>query len=784
MPSRFLLFLVVSLVLAGCSSTREERTDQAAIEKTFFPSKLAEMDAAIEQAISNKRLPGGVLWLERRGATYRKAYGNRMVLPSIETMTEDTIFDAASLTKVVATTPAIMLLVERGKLKLDEPVTTYLPGFGEHGKEAITVRHLLTHTSGLRPGIPGRPEWEGYEKAISLAIAERPVAKAGTVFRYSDINFILLGELVRRVSGQPLNEFARSEIFRPLKMNDTSFLPSMMNLPRIAPTEKVGEAYLRGVVHDPTSRRMGGVAGHAGLFTTAADLARYARMMLNEGELEGTRIFRPETVQLMTSVQSPPEVSTRRGLGWDVDSPYAGPRGRHTAIGSYGHTGWTGTSLWIDPYSETFLILLSNRNHPDEGGSVVALRSRLGTLAAEAVRDFNYAYVPGSLPSTREEERPPLETRQVLNGIDVLKRQNYAPLKGLRVGLITNHTGTDRERNPTIDLLHSAPDVKLTALFSPEHGIRGVLDEKVGDGRDEKTGLPIYSLYGERRTPSPEQLASLDALIFDIQDIGCRFYTYISTMGNSMQAASAAGKKFFVLDRVNPINGVKIEGPILKGDESFTGWHTIPVRHAMTVGELARMFKEEKKIDVDLTVVRVQGWEREMFFDQTMLPWINPSPNMRSLTQAILYPGVGLLETTALSVGRGTDTPFEVIGAPYIDDLKLAAELNKAGLEGVRFVPIRFTPDASVFKGKPCRGVNIILTDRETDVVDIGITIARKLQELYPNDFGLERFNRLLVHSPTVEAIRAGRPVEAIKNSWRAELNDFRTRREKFLLYN
>ena len=784
MPSRIFLLLLALLILAGCSSTPEQRAESQSMEKTFFPAKLAEMDAAIEEAISKKRLPGGVLWLERRHVNYRKAFGSRALLPSVEEMTDDTIFDAASLTKVVATTPCIMLLVERGKLKLDEPVSTYLPEFAQNGKEAITVRHLLTHTSGLRPGIPGRPAWEGYDKGISLALIERPTSNPGAAFRYSDINFILLGELVRKVSGKPLDQFARSEVFLPLRMNDTGFLPSQLNLPRIAPTEKIGESFFRGVVHDPTARRMGGVAGHAGLFTTAADLARYARMMLNKGELDGVQIFRPETVSLMTSVQSPPEVLTRRGLGWDIDSPYAGPRGRHAAIGSYGHTGWTGTSLWIDPFSETFLIFLSNRNHPDESGSVVALRSRLGTLAAEAVREFNYAFVPGSLPSARQEEKRPLETRQALNGIDVLKRRNFAPLKGLRVGLITNHTGTDRERNSTIDLLHNAPDVKLVALFSPEHGIRGVLDEKVGDDRDQKTGLPIYSLYGERRTPAPEQLANLDALVFDIQDIGCRFYTYISTMGNSMQAAAQAGKKFFVLDRVNPINGVKIEGPILKGEETFTGWHTIPVRYAMTVGELARMFNEEKEIKADLMVIPLEGWDREMLFDQTMLPWINPSPNMRSLTQAILYPGVGLLETTALSVGRGTDTPFEVIGAPYIDDLQLAAELNKSGLEGVRFVPIRFTPDASVFKDKECRGVNIILIDRENcDVLDIGITIARKLQELYPNDFNLDRFNRLLVHPPTIEAIREARSVEGIKNSWRAEVNDFRARREKFLIY-
>lgn len=782
---RALAFLFI-LFFAACKTPPErEGRRETPLEQVFFTEKLAAMDAVVAGNISSNRLPGGVLWFERGGAIYSKAFGKRSVLPAEEPMTEDTIFDAASLTKVIATAPSIMLLVERKKMELDAPVKTYLPQFAGTDRDAITVRHLLTHTSGLRAGISSTPRWEGYDKAIELACAEKPTTTPGTAFRYSDINYILLGELVRRVSGQPLNEFAQREIYQPLKMVDTSFLPASDKKTRVAPTEKIGNEILRGVVHDPTSRRMGGVAGHAGLFTTTADLARFSRCLLNEGVLEGKRIFSRDTVQLMTTVQSPNAVPTRRGLGWDIDSAYAGPRGKFFPVGSYGHTGWTGTSIWLDPFSDSFIIFLSNRNHPDESGSVLSLRSRLGTLAAEAIRDFNFAYVPGALePSAPALSSPgALATASVLNGIDVLKKQNFAPLRGLKIGLISNHTGTDRERNPTIDLLHQAEGVQLVALFSPEHGIRGQLDEKVGDSKDEKTGLPIYSLYGERRTPAPDQLRELDALVFDIQDIGCRFYTYISTMGNSMEAAAKAGKKFFVLDRVNPINGTAIEGPILKGEASFTGWHTIPLRHAMTVGELARMFNAEKQIKADLTVIPLEGWKREYFFDQTTLPWINPSPNMRNLTEAVLYPGVGLLETTALSVGRGTDTPFEVIGAPHIDDLRLARELNRAELPGVRFVPIQFTPDASVYKGKLCKGVNIILLDRTANVVDIGITIALKLQQLYPNDFGLEKFNRLLVHPPTIEAVRTNKPLDQIKTSWNADLNDFKARREKFLLY-
>ncbi|PYM14193.1 MAG: hypothetical protein DME18_07310, partial [Verrucomicrobia bacterium] len=362
------------------------------------------------------------------------------------------------------------------------------------------------------------------------------------------------------------------------------------------------------------------------------------------------------------------------------------------------------------------------------------------------------------------------EEAQVLNGIDVLARQGFAALKGLRLGLITNHTGHDRGRNPTIDLLHSAEGVRLRALFSPEHGIRGALDEKVGDSVDEKTGLPVYSLYGARRAPEEEQLKDLDALVFDIQDVGCRFYTYIATLGNCLEAAGKTGLKFFVLDRVNPINGLGVEGPVYRGESSFTAFHSIPLRTGMTVGELAKMFNIERGFNASLTVIPMEGWARELWFDQTELPWTNPSPNMRNPTEAILYPGVGLLES-AVSVGRGTDTPFEVAGAPYVDDTKLATELNHAALAGVRFVPIRFTPTASVFKDKPCGGVCLMITDRDAlDAVDVGIALALALQRLYPKDFALDKVQHLLQHPPTLDAIKAGKTLAEIKRLWESDL--------------
>jgi CubicO group peptidase (beta-lactamase class C family) len=401
------------MMRSGSRRTADRCTVVAALLFLFCPlfagqpfkaEKLAEIDAATRQAIADKKLPGGVLWVEHGDQVYRQAYGNRSLVPTTEEMAEDTLFDVASLTKVLATAPAIMILVERGQLKLDAAVTNYLPEFAPNGKEGITVKHLLTHTSGLRAGLGGPPELTNYTAAIKLACRETPTAPPGTLFRYSDINFIILGELVNRVSGKPLNEFALEEIYRPLKMSQTMFLPPKSERSRIAPTEVSGNRPLRGEVHDPTARRMGGVAGHAGLFSTVADTARFARMILNGGELDGVRILKKESIALMTSVQSPASVNARRGLGWDIDSGYS-RRGTVFPLGSFGHTGFTGTCLWIDPFSKSFYVLFTNRVHPTRDTNIAALQRAIGTLSAEAISDFDFSKVSGALPAraTRDE---------------------------------------------------------------------------------------------------------------------------------------------------------------------------------------------------------------------------------------------------------------------------------------------------------------------------------------------------------------------------------------------
>ena len=786
--------------------------------------KLAAIDGEVESEIKQHHLPGAVVLVARKGSVvWRKAYGARAVEPAREAMTPDTIFDVASLTKIVATATSIMILVERGKLRLSDPLSNFIPEIKGEGRERITLELLLTHRAGYAPDFDLKDRWTGYDEAIKRLLREPLRNSPGAKFVYSDINYIALGEVVHRVSGLTLDQFAHRNIFEPLGMRDTGFRPAARLRARIAPTEKRrgqlsylgdkpqdsevgGDKWLRGEVHDPTSYRMGGVAGHAGLFSTADDLAIYCQMILNGGQYKGVRILAPLTVAEMTRPRLVSEAGWTRGLGWDINTSFSTNRGDLFPLGSFGHTGFTGTSFWIDPASNMFVVFLSNRVHPDGKGDVASLRGRIASIAAGAITDVamvGRAHIElsqyyealtrdlGRFTASREQALAMSSSSlnvaevQVLTGIDVLARDRFKQLAGLRVGLVTNQTGRDGSGRSTIDVLYKAPNVKLVALFSPEHGIRGAADEKVSDSKDEQTGLPIYSLYGETRRPKPEQLKDLDVLVFDIQDIGTRFYTYISTLGYVMEEAAKAQRPVFVLDRPNPIGGVEFEGPVADADKlSFTAYHAIPVRHGMTIGELAKLFNKERAIGCDLRVVEMVGWRRAMWFDETNLLWVNPSPNMRSLTEATLYPGIGLLETTNVSVGRGTDTPFEVVGAPWIDGQQLASYLNNQRIAGVRFVPVRFTPASSVFKGEECSGVNIIITDRaKFQPVRGGLEIAAALRRLYPAQWKVDAYLRLLVNADTLERLKLGGSPEEIARSWNVRLEEFRLRRKAVLLY-
>lgn len=793
------LAAIVAIVAASVATFAQS----AATASGFDLARLDRIDRVVAEAIDAGDLPGAVVLVGRRDAiVWQRAYGDRARVPAQEPMSLDTIFDLASLTKVVATTTSIMMLVEDGAIRLTDRVDRFIPEFGKYGKERIVIRDLLTHTSGLRPDVDLGDDWVGYDTAIALAAEETPTARPGERMVYSDINFFLLAEVVRRVSGQPLDQFAAGRIFGPLGMVDTGFNPPPAARNRIAPTEACTPfgwpcagpdmAMLRGTVHDPTARRMGGVAGHAGLFSTAADLARFSQMLLGDGALDGARLLSPLTVARMTSPATPAGETNVRGLGWDLDSSFSSNRGELLPLGSFGHTGFTGTSIWADPATGVYVVFLSSRLHPEGRGDVVALRARVATIVGSSLVDVAPEVLArGTWHRPAPSGPPPVAVRRpasapVLAGIDVLREDGFAALRGLRVGLLTNHTGLARDGAATIDLLADVPGVTLAALFSPEHGIRGVLDASVPSAVDDRTGLPIHSLYGETRRPTPEMLEGLDAVVIDLQDIGARFYTYMSTMAYVMEAAAARGIKVIVLDRPNPIGGVQIEGPALdESAQGFTGYMpAMPIRHGLTLGELARLFNGERSIGADLTVVAMRGWRRDAWFDETGLGWINPSPNMRTLYAATLYPGIGAFEGTNLSVGRGTDTPFEHVGAPWIDGPALAEALNSRELPGLRFYPVTFTPTSSKFAGERCQGVFIVVTNRDAvRPVRLGVELAAALVRLHPADFQIDLATRLFGASADLQRLASGDDPAAVAASWTRAEARWRLRRAQYLLY-
>ncbi|MGD0499817.1 MAG: exo-beta-N-acetylmuramidase NamZ domain-containing protein [Bryobacteraceae bacterium] len=754
-----------------------------------FPGAHA-LDGAVNQAIREGRLPGAVLVVGHNGqVVYRKAYGKRALVPKPETMTVDTIFDLASLTKVVATTPALMKLFEQGKFRLNDKITDYIPEF-QGGTSDITIRNLFTHFSGLQPDVPLTPAWAGYETGIRLACTTPPAGPPGVRQVYSDINFILLGELVRRLTDQTLSEYALRNIFQPLGMKKTRFQPPRSWIPRIAPTERVSKngPPLRGVVDDPTARNMGGIAGDAGVFSTADDLARFAQTMLNGGALGRVRLFSPLTVAKFTEPQTPPDQPVLRGLGWDIDSPYSGNRGDLFPIGSYGHTGFTGTSMWIDPSSQTYVILLANSVHPEARPAITPLRSRVATIVAAAVgKTAAGATLTGYNETMAGARREVARNGGTKTGLDALAERNFDLFRGKRIGLITNQTGLDRTGKRNVDRMRQA-GIGVVALFSPEHGFAGAEDRPgIEDDADPATGIRIFSLYGATLRPTPEMLRGMDALVFDIQDVGARFYTYETTMAYSMEAAAKAGIPFYVLDRPNPITGTRVEGPLLDAaNQSFTGYAAgVPVRHGMTIGELARLYNAENHIGAALTVVPMEDWNRGDWFDATDLPWVNPSPNMRSLTAAILYPGLCLLEASGnLSVGRGTDAPFEQVGSDFIVGRDLAAYLNRRLIPGVRVYPTSFTPTESVFKSVRIEGVRFETTNRELfDSVRLGLELAAALQKLYPGKIDFDKCKGLIGSDDVVRRLKASEDPRAIQESYRDALAAFVKMREGYLLY-
>ncbi len=853
-PLALAVLLLSSVASFAAPLPRPSRTALPNPESPDF----SPVSTLINQAIAEHKLPGAVLVIGHADkVVFRQAYGSRAIEPTVEPMSEDTLFDMASLSKVLSTTTSILQLYEQHKLDLDAPVARYLPAFAQNGKDRITVRELLTHYSGLPEDLDLKDDWglARPDKAEGLrrAMAATPYGPAGVTFKYSDINFITLGALVETLSGESLDTYAREHVFAPLGMTHTGYHPFDRTCgpaipvgsaiepgpkpigrigvvclpgtwspygtdPTTAPTAHDDEGtpannpdfnhLLRGTVHDPTTRRMGGVAGHAGVFSTADDAAKFCQALLdkllyNRGPFPLTQA----TLKLATGPNEPPTAASTattftqsgeptrgvasHGLGWDINTAFSRPRGAIFPIGSFGHTGFTGTSVWMDPTSNTYIVLLANAIHPKVGAAISHLRGDVATATAKALGLSN----PDGSGS-----------RKTQTGIDVLESTHFAALKTLaaqhgghlKLGLLTNQASLDSAGNRTVDVLSRAaeenPEFQLTTLFAPEHGLLARQDtEHLTAETDPATDLPVISLYGSKpadKHPKLADLQKLDAVVIDLQDAGVRFWTFETITGYFLQATAEAHIPLVILDRPNPIGGDAVEGPISDpGVENYTDFMPLPLRHGLTLGELARFFNaKSSSTHANLTVVQMQNWTRSVYFADTGLTWTPPSPNLKSATAAILYPGVGLTEQTNISVGRGTGTPFENLGAPWIDAPALAAYLTARKIPGVEITPTQMTidDDANHYPshGQTIPGIHFHVTDpAHFNSPAFGIELLSALQHLYPTQFKLDLARNLMANAETLAALKAGADPAEIAARWLPAIQTFIRDRKLYLLY-
>ncbi|WP_239007291.1 exo-beta-N-acetylmuramidase NamZ domain-containing protein [Burkholderia diffusa] len=771
-----LLFMLASAGAHAESDTAAARQQTAAI------------DEAIAAEIADGHLAGAVVVTgDADGVRVRVARGLRMTGEHVEAMTADTVFDLASLTKPVATAVAIMQLAERGMLRLDAPAARYWPAFGAHDKASITIRQLLAHVSGLPAAVSSSRALRSRAAVLADIVAMTPGTPAGTQVRYSDVNYVVLGEIVERVSHWPLDAWCAAHVFAPLGMASTAFRPPAPLFARVAPTIVRDGRLLRGSVHDPVAAAMGGVAGNAGLFASADDLARFARMLLNGGSLGPVRVL---TRRSVAALETPATLDAEGDLhtpGWAVGPPLVANRYRLPPVGALQHLGYTGTALWIDPVTRRFAIVLTSRLYPDETGTAMPLRSLvLGIVSSEAApvtSSWIATRVPAMAAALAQVARLPASRGPVLAGIDVLAASGFAAVAGKRIALVTNHSGFDRFGRRTVDLLAQAPGARLVALFAPEHGLGTDVDETFGDTVDAATGVVVHSLYGDRRRIAPALLADADVLVLDLQDAGVRFFTYLATLGYALEAAAAAHRPVLVLDRPDPLGGDVVGGPVADaGPATFTGYYPLPLQPGMTLGELARLFNDRLHIGAALTVVPMANYVRAMRFGDTGLGWVPPSPNLRDGAAMSLYPETGLIEGAAVSVGRGTETPFGVVGAPWIDGRILAGDLRAMRLDAT-FSAVRFVPAEGPYRGKVCEGVRIERPPGAARPGEIGLALALALHRRYPARFRIDAIRASVGSREVADMLEAGRSLDEIERVVVAQDAAFAPERAAFLLY-
>lgn len=735
----------------------------------FTADELNQLDDYINYEIA-EGFPGAVLLIMHNGEIVKNtAYGNALVYDGLDTldtpqpMTTDTLFDLASVTKVYATTLAIMKLEDEGLLSTSDFVYEYLDEFDTEETSSITIEHLLTHTSGLNashrfydPDNKHGEEFYSLDRATTVSLIPSLPLKydTGTDSAYSDLGFIALGAVVEEITGMSLDVYVEDNIYKELGLSSTLYTPLDKGfVPEdIAATERVGNTRddkyewpdvrdytLQGEVHDELAYyAMNGISGNAGLFSNAYELAIMSQMLLNDGIYGEQKFFEKDTVEKFTTQST---LNERYCLGFDNSENNKNYR-RYSIFASaeaFGKTGWTGTNVLIDPEHHLVVVLLTNKRHtPFEKGSFLGSDYQTGQYAPVITQIYemlldttSYDYAYDNL--TPDESHT---LTDVSLGIDRLDEFDIL-FKDKNVGLITNHSGKNSSGISSIDILYNSTN--LVSLFSPEHGIEGLHEagERFGSTVDLSTDLPVYSLYGDTKKPTKEMLQNLDLLTFDIQDVGARFYTYIYTMLYAMEACAENDVTFAVFDRPNPLGGTGIEGNLVEDDfTSFVGLYPLPIRHGLTMGELALYINNTYDIGCDLRVIPMENWHRDLYFDDTSLEFIAPSPNMKTTSTTLVYPGSCFVEGTNISEGRGTEYPFELIGAPFINPYTLADELNSYNLEGVTFIPTSFMPDSSKYKDELCYGVRIRVDDKAVfKSVDMGISLIYALNHLYNDDF-------------------------------------------------
>jgi uncharacterized protein YbbC (DUF1343 family)/CubicO group peptidase (beta-lactamase class C family) len=805
--------LFTSIMLVACASSNTPRIESPSAGSTAlgFDRRLGQrLDSLINAALAGGAAPGAAVVVGRHGQlVHGRGYGRIDGAAGSARVTDSTRFDLASLTKVIATTTAAMILEEEGKLDLSKPVSHYLPEFNAPDKAAITVHHLLAHNGGFRSGAPLWREHDTLD-AFIRAMNERPLAYlTGDSTIYSDWDLILTGAIVERLTGTTLDNFLQQRVWGPLGMRDTGFNPLATGpatadtncmfafrpdhplLPLIAVTELdtvYRKTVVRGVVHDENACALRGVAGHAGLFSSARDLSTFARMMLSGGSLNGVRILRPTTIARWTARQGP---RSSRALGWDTPAT-GSSAGRFFSPRSFGHTGFTGTSIWLDPEKGIYVILLTNRVNPTRANMKhEALRRAVADMVQQAVRDA---------PVIEWQPNPP--ARSVGPGADRLLGEYGELLRGKRIALVSNHSGRLTNGQHLADVLHGIYDGKLVALFGMEYDIRSNDYSVPRDPEktiDARTGVPKYSLYGELHKPTPEMLAGVDVIVFDIQEVGARFYEHINILGFVMEAAAQQGIDVVVLDRPNPLGGDKQEG-FVTDDEflfRFGSYARVPVVHGLTMGELAQYYNGERQlrggVKAKLHVVPMTGWKRSMFYDQTGFEWRKPSPNLLTLNSLLAYVGTCLFEALNVSEGRGTDHPFEWIGAPWLDNARAVELLNGLKLPGVRFSAVEFTPEQKPYHGRPpemtgehVRGVALEVTDRNAFApYRTGVALLWAVHKLHADKlvWNDDVLLRLAGTRRLKEMIVAGRSPDEIAASWRDEVEAFSVRSRSYRLY-